>query len=495
MSPSVEPFNEAKYKALMDGREIAEVLYKKLSEIIDYRIESEYFSKKFINNEMLLFDRPCKNFDLIATASNGRAYSSEAFSSEGELYISKIGDVTNKREIDAWEKLSYQEFKSLKGALLKDGDILMTLTGDPPDVGKVNMVSTNGKKCTWNQRVARIGRLTDYYISNYVLYAMLSSELCRIQLERFAKGIRQRNLGNECFSFVKLPMLCIKLQTALDEVTRKHIDLLEKSKELYLEAQKTLNEQIGLKDNGVLDNSIAVKSFKKSFENTGRLDAEYYQLKYDILYETLKKFSCKTLGGNKGIVNIKKSIEPGSKVYQDEGIPFVRVSDINKFEISDPKIHLPINIVEDTTKLYPKKDTILFSKDGSVGIAYKLEEDSKFITSGAILHLTVKNADEVLPDYLTLILNSNVVQLQAERDSNGAIIQHWKPSDIEKVIIPVLDMRIQQEISAKVRTSFSLRRESKELLKYATLAIEIAIEQSEEIAEKWLKEKVANLEV
>lgn len=488
MSPSVEPFNEVKYKALIDGLEIIEVPYKNLAEIIDYRIEAEYFSKKFIENEQLLAKIPCKKFSDIANAINGRAYSSEAFSRNGDLYVSKIGDVTNKREIENWEKLSYQEFEALKGVLLKDGDILMTLTGDPPDVGKVNMVSTNGQKCTWNQRVARIDRLTNDYISNNVLYAVLSTELCRIQLERFAKGIRQRNLGNECFSFVKLPMLCIELQTILDKAIQKHIDLLDKSKALYLEAQKALNKQIGLESNKTLD-FVSIKSFKDSFVNTGRLDAEYYQHKYDVLFETLKNFPCKTLGGDNGVVSIKKSIEPGSEMYQEEGIPFVRVSDISVFEISTPEKHLPVDIVEDITKLFPKKDTILFSKDGSVGIAYKLEEDLELITSGALLHLTVKNTDEIIPDYLALILNSSVVQLQAERDSNGAIIKHWKPSEIEDVIIPILDIDTQKLIATKVQESFALRRKSKELLKYAMSAVEIAIEKSEEEALKWLKEK------
>lgn len=472
----------------MDGHEIIEVPYKRLAKIIDYRIESEYFSKKFINNEKLLSERECKKFDLIATANNGRAYSSEAFSLEGDLFVSKIGDVTNKKEIENWEKLSCQEFETLKGTLLKDRDILMTLTGDPPDVGKVNIVSTNGQKCTWNQRVARIDRLTNDYISNNVLYAVLSTELCRMQLERFAKGIRQRNLGNECFSFVNLPMLGTELQTILDKAIQKHIDLLDESRSLYSEAQKALDEQIGLEDNKTLD-FVSIKNFKDSFVNTGRLDAEYYQLKYDFLFKTLKNFPCKTLGGNNGIVNIKKSIEPGSEMYQEEGVPFVRVSDISIFEISSPKKHLPVDIVEDVTKLFPKKDTILFSKDGSVGIAYKLEEDSELITSGALLHLTVKNTHEILPDYLTLILNSNVVQLQAERDSNGAIIQHWKPSDIEKVIIPVFDMQSQLEIASKVQESFSLRRKSKGYLELAKRMIEIAIEQSEEQALEWLKEK------
>ena len=144
------------------------------------------------------------------------------------------------------------------------------------------------------------------------------------------------------------------------------------------------------------------------------------------------------------------------------------------------------DIVSNIEELYLKKDTIILSKDGSVGIAYKIEKDMEAITSGALLHLTVKDTNVVLPDYLTLVLNSPIVQLQAEKDCNGAIIQHWRPSDIEKVLIPILDMSIQKEISNKVQESFWLREESKRLLDIAIKTVEMAIETDEETALNWL---------
>lgn len=48
MSPSVKPFNEAKYKALMDGLECSEVLFPKLKTItknIDLIVN--FFKKSF----------------------------------------------------------------------------------------------------------------------------------------------------------------------------------------------------------------------------------------------------------------------------------------------------------------------------------------------------------------------------------------------------------------------------------------------------------------
>lgn len=234
-----------------------------------------------------------------------------------------------------------------------------------------------------------------------------------------------------------------------------------------------------LKELGVMDNTqdqqravVTVKRFSLSFLVSGRLDAEYYQPKYDYLDMQLATIPTKRLGE---VVKIQKSIEPGSEAYQEEGVPFVRVADLSKFGLDSPSVCLDRKAF--ATALRPKKDTILLSKDGSVGIACKMDEDADVITSGAILHLSVKDKD-VLPDYLTLLLNSPIVRMQAERDAGGSIIQHWKPSEIAQVVIPILPAYIQKELSERVSKSFALRKESKVLLDEAKLMVEQAIEYS-----------------
>ncbi|MCE8583383.1 restriction endonuclease subunit S [Bacteroides fragilis] len=251
---------------------------------------------------------------------------------------------------------------------------------------------------------------------------------------------------------------------------------LSNAKQLYLYAEDILLEEFGLKDWKPQEEAVSVKSFA-DFTASGRLDAEYYQPKYDDLFVHLKKYETKPLSQ---IATISKSIEPGSDAYQESGIPFVRVSNLSKFGLSDPDIHLDRATYE-TDELKPKKDTILLSKDGSVGIAYKLEQDLDAITSGAILHLKITDK-EFLPDYLTLVLNSIIVKMQAERDAGGSIIQHWKPSEIEQVIIPKLSGELQTQIAEKVQESFALKAESKRLLDLAKTAVETAIEHGEDKA-------------
>ena len=229
----------------------------------------------------------------------------------------------------------------------------------------------------------------------------------------------------------------------------------------------------------------SVKSFTEGFVKSGRLDAEYYQEKFDVLFDKLAEFNTEKLVD---IVNISKSIEPGSDVYGDEGIPFVRVSDLSKYDISEPEIHIPKLIYPNIETLYPKKDTILLSKDGSVGIAFKVNHDMECVTSSAILHLKIKDTSLIQADYLTLVLNSRVVQLQAERDAGGSIIQHWKPSEIEQVLVPILDETTQSSISNLMQQSFELRRKANERLEFAIHAVELAIEQGETEAIKYLSE-------
>ena len=138
-------------------------------------------------------------------------------------------------------------------------------------------------------------------------------------------------------------------------------------------------------------------------------------------------------------------------------------------------------------KTQTEKGNDTFSKDGSVGTAYMLREDADFITSGAILHLTVQDKNKIIPEYLTLALNSKLVQMQAERDAGGSIILHWRVSEIEKVVVPIIDFDKQREIADLVEESFQLKKQSEHLLEVAKTAVEMAIEQDEEKAMNFIK--------
>ena len=83
--------------------------------------------------------------------------------------------------------------------------------------------------------------------------------------------------------------------------------------------------------------------------------------------------------------------------------------------------------------------------------------------------------EQVLPDYLTLVLNSIIVKMQAERDAGGSIIQHWKPAEMVTDKIPIQPKTIQKELSNKVWLCFAFRKESEQLIQDANSLVEKVI--------------------
>ncbi len=69
----------------------------------------------------------------------------------------------------------------------------------------------------------------------------------------------------------------------------EYIELSQKSKKLYQQAEELLLSELGLQDWQPPEETITVKSFSDSFLSSGRFDAEYYQPKYDRLIEPLKE--------------------------------------------------------------------------------------------------------------------------------------------------------------------------------------------------------------
>jgi hypothetical protein len=457
----------------LEGLEISEVM---LSDVLkdneNKRIDSEYFKKQFLK----YFDnvpnlRPLGDFveDGYRVVYESTEVIDEQIAKENNYPLFLQATDVNTPFIDT-SNLHYVSeadwFRYPKGRI-KKGEILIEVKGKiekvaivPDDFPEKTLVSGSLYKMTVNEK-----------ISKYVLLCYFISKYGVAFKDRYKTNLLISFISKPDLYRIPIPNFSLEFQNKIDEMFFRVLDYQGQSKTLYAEAEEMLLDELGLKDWQPKNENVSVKSFF-AFQQSGRLDAEYYQPKYDELFDKIIQRKNKSLGK---IATIKKSIEPGSEAYQDSGIPFYRVANLSKFGLSDTDIYLDKSQYY-TPTLQPKEDTILLSKDGSVGIAYKVEQDMEAITSGAILHLTIKDKD-FLPDYLTLVLNSVVVKMQSERDAGGSIIQHWKPSEIEQVIIPQVSMPIQQQIAAKIQQSFALKAESKRLLEEAKAMVEREIEK------------------
>jgi len=264
---------------------------------------------------------------------------------------------------------------------------------------------------------------------------------------------------------------------------------LKKSKDYYTQAQTLLLKELNLLNWQPKHQLSYVKSFSDT-QTAERFDAEYFQPKYEELIEKIKGYS----GGFDELGNLsqlKKCVDPGSDAYVEEGVPFVRVSNLSKYNINTNNQQY---ISEENYNILishqPKKGEILLSKDATPGIAYYLDEPpKKMIPSGGILRLKDINA-KVYPEYLTLVLNSDLVQKQIEKDAGGSIINHWRPDQVKSTVIPILADPKQEEIVEFIQSSFDNQNKSKSLLEIAKTSVEKAIETSEKEAMDWMKSEI-----
>ncbi len=454
----------------MEGLEIKE---KKLYEVLsnkDFRIDSSFYTKEPKKNPDLIY---AKIGEHLISSQYGISIEMNTDSVGYPIYrMNEIHDMLCDLDVDKCADITQAEYDRFA---LKDRDVLFNRTNSFEWVGRTGIYYQNDDiQRTFASYLVRLNP-KDSILPEY-LCAYLNCKYGEWDVKRRARqSINQTNVNPEEVKEIEIPILDIDLQQKIQCCFTQANSLRILSQKTYSEAELILHNELGINSIAVTDVNVSQKRFS-DFINSGRLDAEYYQPKYDGLFSRLSEFETKRLGD---IVRICKSIEPGSEAYQNQGIPFMRVSNLSKFGFSDTEIHLSSDEYGDVIR--PKQNTILLSKDGSVGIAYKVEQDMNVITSGAILHLTITD-NEFMPDYLTLVLNSVIVGMQAERDAGGSIIQHWKPSEIENVVIPKLSQEIQQEITNKVKESFALRRESKRLLNLAKTAVETAIEQGENTA-------------
>ena len=454
----------------MEGLEIKE---KKLYEVLsnkDFRIDSSFYTKEPKKNPDLIY---AKIGEHLISSQYGISIEMNTDSVGYPIYrMNEIHDMLCDLDVDKCADITQAEYDRFA---LKDRDVLFNRTNSFEWVGRTGIYYQNDDiQRTFASYLVRLNS-KDSILPEY-LCAYLNCKYGEWDVKRRARqSINQTNVNPEEVKEIEIPILDIDLQQKIQCCFTQANSLRILLQKTYSEAELILHNELGINSIAVTDVNVSQKRFS-DFINSDRLDAEYYQPKYDGLFSRLSEFETKRLGD---IVRICKSIEPGSEAYQNQGIPFMRVSNLSKFGFSDTEIHLSSDEYGDVIR--PKQNTILLSKDGSVGIAYKVEQDMNVITSGAILHLTITD-NEFMPDYLTLVLNSVIVGMQAERDAGGSIIQHWKPSEIENVVIPKLSQEIQQEITNKVKESFVLRRESKRLLNLAKTAVEIAIEQGESAA-------------
>ena len=376
--------------------------------------------------------------------------------------------------------ISEEDAERLQENTIHHKDILITRSG--ANAGQCAIYLENNDAISSSHTfIVKSGKLNPFFLAIF-----LNIKHGKALIERGKYGSVQPEVAPYFLSQIPMPVWN-DLPSVIEKTYLQSKDLTELSKTRYVEAQTLLLAELGFADWQPKHRLTFVKNFSDT-ESAGRIDADYFQPKYDEIVDAIKNYSegWDTL---ENLATLKKCVEVGSKEYletDETGIPFVRVSNLSPFEITQEK-HISEELYAGLTEHQPKQGEILLSKDATPGIAHYLREvPEKMIPAGGILRLESKT-DKIGNEYLTLVLNSILTQEQVNRDVGGSVILHWRPDQVVGTVIPILHQEKQAEIEQKVVESFNLRKRAKDLLEHAKRAVEIAIEQNEQDAIDWLE--------
>ena len=204
---------------------------------------------------------------------------------------------------------------------------------------------------------------------------------------------------------------------------------------------------------------------KSQLGHTNRIDAEYYQPIFLDLENNLHKFRSDLLE-KVALVNGGKRL-PVEETFSDLGVPYVRIVDIYNTFIEIDDVELISEDLHELLKQYQIKFkdiliTIVGNTVGLVGYNQLNLDRLNFTENCARIRTTA-----LLPEYLLVVLLSQVGQLQVQREKVGTAQPKLSLDRLRKFLIPVSNNNFQITIKGYVGKALSCTEQSKLLYKQA----------------------------
>lgn len=459
--------------ALMDGLECTEVQFRNTLSVTDYlRLESEFFNAKSLPYPQIL-----KGRDIIEEVQYG---TSKYCDEENDGYpVLRLNELHNGF-IEIPQKychiLSADEFEKLR---LKKGDVLIIRTnGNPNLVGQAAVVleDTEFAFASYLYRVVPNSK-----INSETLVAYLNCKYGRYEIDKNSMKGNQTNFSPAKFKDVSIPKFSTVFQTIIQELFWDAHTLKDNANATYTKAETILSTIIGIPNAYI--SKASIKNLSASFKKTGRLDAEYYQPKYEDYVVDLNTQDT--------VASLCKLHDENFEPREEESYPYIELANVGtKGEIAGVETIPGNKLPTRARRRIETGQVIVSSIEGSLQSCALVtpEYDGGLCSTG----FYVLTSASINSETLLVLFKSKPIQALMKQRCSGTILTGITKDEFLSMPFPKIDEGTQAKIAEKVQKSFSLRQRSEQLLEYAKRAVELAIEQGEDVAMAWLKEKGGN---
>jgi len=431
-----------------------------------FRLDAEHYRPEFLETENLL--KRTKHKLLFEVVKISKARKNPTKNPESDFKYIDISNIDLTFGTFAPQKMKGFLAPSRARKLVRENDVIVSTVRPNRNAIAIVPIEFDGDICSTGFSVIKAEKINPYF-----LFAFFKTKLAIHQLVRQTMASMYPAVSEDDIANIIIPLIPEKTQKEIEELVKQAHQKKKLADEKYEKAERFLLNELGL------DNlSIAKqKSFEIKFsEIEERIDADYYKPEYKIIADLLRQNDKRGLFKLQKLNNIcllKKGIEVGSESYTNEGILFLRVSNISETGLTEGESSEYITpfLFEQLKEEYAvKENDILYTKDATIGVALVADKDFPLvIPSMGVVRLQSKGID---PYYIALVLNSIACRSQSDREVIGAVIKHYNFKKLKNLLVPIIPKQKQENIAELVKQSFALRKEAKQLLDEATKKIE-----------------------
>jgi restriction endonuclease S subunit len=371
----------------------------------------------------------------------------------------KIGDTKNidKYIYQTKEKIKPEGIKHSR--LVKSGDFILS---NSMSFGKPYIMRTTG--CIHDGWL--LLRIKDYKkTSEEFLYTLLNTNLIYRLFKRVTIGSVVENLNIDLVKEIKIPLPPMETQDLIVQIMENAYKIKKENEEKAEELLNSIDSYLLEKLEIEIPKEKQEKTFQVNFSDVsgGRFDPFYYKSEFREIEKQLNKCNYLPLGkvtlkitdGSHHSPNNNSSFEKKYITVKDlDHLGNIDLINCNKITKEDFKI-----LEKNGCK--PMFGDVLFSKDGTVGKTFTVQEDNDFVVLSSLAILR-PDTQLVFPKYLEYILQSEIILSFIKRTMGGSALKRIVLENIKSLQIPLPPLEIQNEIASHIE---NIRKEAKELQK------------------------------
>lgn len=479
------PFDEARYKGLLEGLEISEV---RLSEVVGmastFRIDPEYFQRIHLADTkrvQLHADRYVTFSDLGLTVDASAFYPSiEEYYGTGDLPFLRVADVDDVIDFEKCTTVPGRlcnEFPTLRR--VNNGDVVFTKGGSVARIGLVTKSAAASRDLIF----LNTSKLSSD--DQKFLYVYFQTDFFNRLLLRSSSQTAQPHLTITLVRDLPIFVAGIEFKARCAEVVRNAYRQRDSAIAGFQQAEQALLRALGLQ-NWCPPQPLTYACRSSDVFAAERLDADFFAPKYEVMIARMA-----TCGECVNLGSLLEVNQRGKQpIYSETGLPVVNSKHVLKNEVRLNENNAFATAVDGAMKIENGDVLMNGTGVGTIGRAAAYLHDATALPDN---HVTIlrPHAGAIDPIYLSVYLNTIAGQWQVEkylRGSSGQIEVY--PIDIAQFKICLAPQALQQEIRGLILSAFAARHKANSLLDIAKQSVGVAIERGEAAAMKLLSKSM-----